>query len=209
MISVFKLLSLFAVDGACFCAGKNYAVSVMKDKTDAGRPALPPVVLVGPRCAGKTTVGRLLARRLGVELYDTDALIEEASGLSVADIVAKEGWESFRRRESEALAAALRPDAVVSTGGGMVLDAHNRIAMRAAGLVFYLAAPLECLYSRLARSRNPAQRPPLAGADSLAEMALVLEERESLYRECAHHSVDASVAAAKVAGVIFRIVRRA
>jgi shikimate kinase len=170
-------------------------------------PASPsPVFLIGPRCSGKSTVGRVLAGRLGFAFCDTDALVGESSGVSVSEIVRLEGWEGFRARESKALAAAAGSGTVIATGGGMVLDERNRRFMRDAGTVFYLAAPLECLYSRLERSRK-SDRPSLTGGDPLAEMAFVFAQRESLYRECTHHSVDASVPAAKVAGAILHILQ--
>ena len=172
------------------------------------RPFFPPVFLIGPRCSGKSTVGRLLAKWLGFVWRDTDILIRERSGLSVEEIVLRESWEGFRARESEALAFAAKPDTVVSTGGGMVLDARNRRLMRESGPVFFLAAPLPCLYSRLAQSGDSGQRPSLTGADPLAEMALVLEQREPLYRECAHHCIDAAVPAARAAKAIFHILQR-
>lgn len=168
----------------------------------------PSVFLIGPRCSGKTTVGRILAERLGFVLCDTDALILESGGESVAGIVQREGWEGFREREARALAAAVGPGRVIATGGGMVLRAENRLLMRQSGLVCYLAAPLDCLCARMARGGQRGKRPSLTGADAVDEMARILAEREALYRECAHHSVDASVPAARVARAIRRILQR-
>jgi shikimate kinase len=187
--------------------GKKEIFSLMPQDNALPPGSLPPIFLIGPRCCGKSTVGRLLAGRTGFVLRDTDVLIGEHSGLSVEEIVLREGWKGFRARESEVLAFAAKPNSVVSTGGGMVLDARNRLLMRDAGPVFYLAAPLQCLYSRLVRNGNPGQRPSLTGAAPLEEMALVLEQREKLYRECAHYCVDASVPAAKVARAIFHILK--
>lgn len=167
---------------------------------------LPPVFIIGPRCAGKTTVARLCARRLGCAFADTDALIAAEAGQTVADIVASEGWPGFRRRESLALARAAKPGTVVGTGGGMVLEAANRAFMREAGVVFYLSAPLECLLERMGRGTNKAQRPSLTGGDPAAELARILEERENVYRETAHHCLDASVPAARVADAMVRIL---
>ena len=162
--------------------------------------------LIGPRGSGKTTVGRLVAEALGLPFYDTDDMVMAEAGLSIADIVEAEGWAAFRERETRALAEAVAraagPDpaddahspsgAVVSTGGGMVLDRQNRERMRASGRVFYLAAPADCLYARLESQNDADRRPSLTGESPLAEIVRVLEQREPLYRETAHHHLDGS-----------------
>ena len=152
--------------------------------------------LIGPRGSGKTTIGRLVAERLGLPFFDTDDMVMGEAGCSIADIVRHEGWESFRMRESRSLAAAVAHSAedggVVSTGGGMVLAQENRERMRASGTVFYLAAPADCLYPRLERQHDVSRRPSLTDESPLAELTRVLAEREPLYRETAHHRLDAS-----------------
>lgn len=175
-----------------------------------------PVFLVGPRGSGKTTVGTLLAARLGLTVRDTDAMVTTEAGRSVAQIVADEGWEGFRGRESRALRAATAPGVVIATGGGMVLDEGNREHMRKAGVVIYLAASVETLRERLGGKgpnaqgalRLAEQRPSLTGEEPLREIARVLAERAALYRESAHHSVDASAPAARVVAAILRILAR-
>lgn len=152
----------------------------------------PPVFLVGPRCCGKTTLAGLLAERFGLIPLDTDAILTAEAGLAVAEIIRREGWEGFRKRESRALAAAAVPGSVVATGGGAVLARENRTLMRSSGLVIYLEAPAETLAARLERDGGAARRPSLTGEDPQREMARVLGEREALYRESAHHRVDAS-----------------
>jgi len=152
----------------------------------------PPVFLVGPRCSGKTTLAGLLAERFGLSCRDTDAILTAEAGMSVSEIVEREGWEGFRKRESRALAAAAVPGAVVSTGGGAVLDPQNRALMHASGLVIYLDAPAEVLGERLARDGSIHRRPSLTGEDPKQEMARVLAERDPLYRASAHCRVDAS-----------------
>lgn len=240
---------------------------------------LPVLFLIGPRASGKSTVGRLVAERLGLPFHDTDDMVMDEAGRSIAEIVRQEGWESFRERESRALAlacAAGRPDpsahtgtpgpdegsggsgpsaeagpaeppgktgapsasgkagappfretgaspapgevpgrrpagkgrpvAVVSTGGGIVLARRNRQRMRAAGPVFYLAAPPDCLYARLERRSDAGRRPPLTGEAPLAELLRVLEEREPLYRETAHHIIDATAPRAAMARTIISLL---
>ena len=176
--------------------------------------------LIGPRGSGKTTVGRLVAESLGLPFYDTDDMVMAEAGLSIADIVAAEGWPAFRARESRALAEAVAraagpapahsgralSGAVVSTGGGMVLDRQNRERMRAAGKVFYLAAPADCLYARLESQNDADRRPSLTGESPLAEITRVLAEREQLYRETAHHRLDASASPDSLARTILGLL---
>lgn len=148
--------------------------------------------IVGARAAGKTTVGKILADVLGYQFVDTDAYLLETTGETVADIVAREGWEGFRQRESETLRKVAIPRTVVATGGGMVLSEANRAFMREKGFVFYLSAPASVLASRLLADPNVAQRPTLTGRPIEVEMADVLAEREPLYQDAAHHLLDAT-----------------
>lgn len=152
------------------------------------------VFLVGARAAGKTTIGKALAEALGYQFIDTDLYLLETTRETVADIVAREGWEGFRQRESEALRAVAGDRTVVATGGGMVLSEANRAFMREKGVVLYLSAPASVLAARLLADPNGAQRPTLTGRPIEVEMADVLTEREPLYQDAAHHLVDATVA---------------
>ena len=128
--------------------------------------------------------------------------------MAVPEIVEREGWAGFRERESRALAAASsRPGAIVATGGGMVLSGANRVLMRESGLVIYLSAPAETLAERLASDGGAERRPSLTGEDPRLEMVRVLAEREPLYRESAHHCLDASLPPEAVLEAAARIVR--
>ena len=98
------------------------------------------IYLVGARAAGKTTFGGALARQLGCNYVDTDIHLRETTGETVADIVAREGWDGFRKRESAVLRAVTTPGTVIATGGGMVLAEENRRFMREHGIVLYLSA---------------------------------------------------------------------
>lgn len=150
------------------------------------------VYLVGPRASGKTTVGKALAARAGWNFEDTDATVVATAGMTVEQIVEREGWEGFRRRETEALRATLGRDCLVAaTGGGMVLADENRRMLREGGLVVYLRGSVELLAGRLARDPLAAQRPSLTGRPIADEVAGVLAAREPLYRECAHAVLDA------------------
>ncbi len=150
------------------------------------------IFLIGPRGSGKTSLGIALARELGFSFADTDDLVRGEAGLDVAGIVAAEGWEGFRRRESAALRVAACSRSVTATGGGMVLDPANRVFLHANGVVVYLRTPPAELRRRLTVDLKPGQRPSLTGKDPLEELAAVLAEREPLYREAAHIIVDAA-----------------
>lgn len=149
----------------------------------------PNLVLVGPMGAGKSSIGRRLARRLGLGFVDLDREIEERTGASVSTIFECEGEEGFRTRERAALADVLEGSGlVVATGGGAVLDAGNRDLMRARGFVVYLHVAVEEQLQRLARDRT---RPLLAGGDREAVLRRLAEERGPLYRDASHLRFDA------------------
>lgn len=151
-----------------------------------------PIFLVGARGCGKTTVGVALAQALGRDFVDTDNYLLTSTNMSVADIVAQEGWEGFRARETQALLRVTKPGLVVATGGGMVLAEGNRQFMREQGIVIYLKAPAQILASRLEAFPQEGQRPTLTGKPITDEIIEVLAARETLYRQAAHHVIDAS-----------------
>ena len=150
------------------------------------------IFMVGARGAGKTTVGKALAQALGYRFIDTDLFMQQTSQLSVAEVVAREGWEGFRQRESIALQAVTAPKTVVATGGGAVLALENRTFMRKHGQVIYLCASAYVLAERLAEDPEDAQRPSLTGKPIVEEMQDVLASREALYQEVAHYVLDAT-----------------
>lgn len=148
------------------------------------------IILVGYRGSGKTTVGRLVAARLGWAFVDADDVIEATAGKSVAGIFAAEGEAGFRDREAAALAAlCARPDHVIATGGGAVLREANRLAMKA-GFVVWLTAPPEVVWERMCTDpTTAARRPNLTAAGGEAEVRALLAAREPLYREVADLTV--------------------
>ena len=140
-------------------------------------------VLVGPMGSGKSAIGPLLAARLGRACVDVDARIQAQAGMTIAAIFAAEGEAGFRVRESRALADALLASAqVITTGGGAVLDAGNRAAMRSAGVVVYLQVDPP---QQLRRVAGDTGRPLLAVADRGQRLAELQAQREPLYRETA------------------------
>jgi len=146
------------------------------------------VVLVGMMGAGKTTVGQQLAARLGWRFLDSDAMVEAATGSTVAELFATRGEESFRAEESRVLAAALTDaaPAVVSAAGGAVLDPANRRLLATAGTVVWLRAEPDTLAARVG---DGAGR-PLVRDDPAAVLAELDAVRRPLYGEVADVVVD-------------------
>ncbi|MCG6875978.1 MAG: shikimate kinase [Betaproteobacteria bacterium] len=144
--------------------------------------------LVGLMGAGKTTVGRQLARRLGKRFLDSDHEIEERTGVKVATIFEIEGETGFRARESRVIEElAQAEDLVLATGGGVVLDPGNRARLAARGFVIYLHAQPRDLWQR---TRQDKSRPLLQGVDPLARLEQLYAIRDPLYREIADIVVD-------------------
>lgn len=146
------------------------------------------IFLVGLMGAGKSTVGRLLARRLSKRFVDTDHEIEKRNGVTIPVIFEIEGEDGFRRREQEVLAdLAQEQGLVLSTGGGIVLRPENREALRNHGFVVYLNARPELLAERTKHDRS---RPLLNVEDPLARLRQLHAVRDPLYREVAHAVVE-------------------
>ena len=146
------------------------------------------LILIGLMGAGKTTVGRLLARRLKRSFHDSDVEIERRCGVRIAVIFDVEGEAGFRFREAQVLAELCALDnAVVATGGGAVLAAENRRAIAARGTVIYLHARPAHLWQRVRHDRN---RPLLATPDPQKKLEELYALRDPLYREVADLVVD-------------------
>lgn len=148
------------------------------------------IFLVGMMGAGKTTVGRLLARRLGKTFIDTDHEVQARTGVSIPTIFEIEGEAGFRRRESAVLADLARAtDLVLATGGGIVLAEENRRLLREHGTVVYLLASVDDLF---ARTRHDRSRPLLQTLDPKAKLAELFAARDPLYREVADIIIETS-----------------
>jgi len=146
------------------------------------------IFLVGLMGAGKTSVGRLLAKRLGKAFYDCDQEIERATGVKIPVIFEIEGEAGFRAREDRMLAElAGRHEIVLATGGGAVLSADNRKLLAGNGVVVYLRAVVADLWQRTRHDRN---RPLLKTAEPRAKLEQLFAERDPLYRSIADIIVD-------------------
>ena len=147
-----------------------------------------PVVLVGMMGAGKTTIGRHLAKALNREFVDLDLALEARCGVPVAVIFEIEGETGFRKRETQLLDHYSRQKGIVlATGGGAVLADVNRAMLKERGLVVYLRANSDELYQRVARDR---QRPLLQTDNPRARVAELLAQRAPLYEEVATVAFD-------------------
>jgi shikimate kinase len=146
------------------------------------------IFLVGMMGAGKTSVGRLLAKRLNKIFYDSDHVIEQRTGVKIPVIFEIEGEQGFRHRESVVLdqLTALN-EIVLATGGGAVLASENRDKLKSRGTVVYLRASVKDL---LNRTRHDKNRPLLHTPDPRARLTELYELRDPLYRETAHITVE-------------------
>ncbi len=158
------------------------------------RPAKSPtriagnIFLVGMMGAGKTSVGRVLARRLGKRFFDSDHVIEERTGVGIPVIFDIEGEAGFRAREHTVLAELTGLENIVlATGGGAVVAADNRKLLRERGTVVYLRGAVREL---LNRTRHDKNRPLLQTQDPRARLDALFEERDPLYREVAHIVIE-------------------
>lgn len=148
------------------------------------------IALIGPSGAGKSEIGLRLAQVTGRPLIDTDALIVQREGRSIADIFERDSESGFRSMESEAVAlAAATPDAVVACGGGVVLDPANVEALRSSGVVVYLKTNAQVAAQRVGSAEG---RPLLDGQPVEQRLAALISERQALYEQAADVTVDAN-----------------
>lgn len=146
------------------------------------------ISLVGLPGGGKSTVGRHLARRLGMKFIDSDAEIEHQAGRLIRDIFRADGEEFFRDLEQRVIEELVQgSDCVLATGGGAVLRPRNRASLHERSTVVYLRSAPEELFRRL---RHDTQRPMLQVADPLAKLKELHAHRDPLYRQTAHFIID-------------------
>jgi len=141
------------------------------------------IFLIGPMGAGKTTMGRQIAKRLNMDFEDSDHAIEAHTGADIPLIFEKEGEEGFRKREALIIEELTQqPNLVLATGGGAVLANENRQHLKSRGIVIYLHSDIKHL---IERTRHDKNRPLLQTADPAAKLREIMTVREPLYRETA------------------------
>ena len=149
---------------------------------------MPNIILVGPMGAGKSTIGRLLAKELRLVFRDSDKEIEQRTGVSIPLIFDVEGEQGFREREHSAIVDLCRMQGIVlATGGGAVLRQDNRQALREGGHVIYLCTSVEQQLDRTSRDRN---RPLLRTPNPRQVLTDLMALRDPLYREIADIVVE-------------------
>ncbi len=148
------------------------------------------IILIGMRGSGKSTIGSMLAQRLGKDFRELDAEVEELEGMTIREMVEKHGWDYFRDRETEIARDAGKSDnAVVSTGGGVIIRMENIEALKQNGICIYLRTPLHVLLQRI--GGEASKLPRLTNETSIAEeMSKVMEGRAPRYEAAAEEIVD-------------------
>ncbi|MEO1660712.1 MAG: shikimate kinase [Pseudomonadota bacterium] len=164
--------------------------SILKPDRNEAPWANRTIALVGLMGAGKSTVGRRLAGKLGRSFFDSDNEIEKAAGLSVSDIFSMHGEEEFRRGEQSVLKRLLeQPPHVLATGGGAYLNQETRDLMRQSAVTIWLNADLETLWKRVSRRTH---RPLLRRPDAKEVLSNLFDQRRPIYEQAdlTVHSVD-------------------
>ncbi|MBQ8516643.1 MAG: shikimate kinase [Akkermansia sp.] len=167
-----------------------------------------PIILIGLMGCGKTTVGKMLSKRTGMPLLDTDAIIEEQTGCSIQDIFREHGEAHFRSLETALLRYLLeqkiQPAPIISTGGGIVVRPENRDILRRLGFTVWLNVSVRALLHRTKASTN---RPLLQSPDRHAILSRLLSERRPFYREAAHYRLNST--RMDIPTVVSHVCRRA
>jgi shikimate kinase len=165
------------------------------------------IVLIGLRGSGKTTVGKILAQKLGREFIEMDELVTRKAGLSIPEIVKKYGWGKFRELEEEITSRVAKLDNIINASGGGVVTSEKNIArLKQKGVLVWLQADVDTLFERIGED---SQRPPLAGGRTVREdMEMTLKERKPLYQQAADLTVNTEdKAPEEVAGAIINLLK--
>ena len=142
----------------------------------------PNIILTGFMGTGKTTLGRLLADKIGYQFIDTDTLIEMQIGQTISDFFQHQGEAAFRKLESKLVKnLAQKQGLVIATGGGLVLDPNNVAMLSKTGRIICLTASPEEILARVAKQQDV--RPLLQGEDPLKKITQLLQQRDSVYRQ--------------------------
>ena len=139
-----------------------------------------PIFITGFMGTGKTTVGKVLAEKLGCPVLDTDQMIEHAAGKQIKDIFKEDGEEVFRSLETQMIERAPSENAVITTGGGLPVRKVNREKMKESGIVIFLQTDLDVIFERVQQDENR----PLASKASKEELSSLYESRIIAYEDC-------------------------
>jgi shikimate kinase len=160
------------------------------------------IYLIGLMGAGKTTIGRQLAKALSMPFYDSDKAVEESTGVDIPTIFEFEGEEGFRGREQKMIQKLTQLKGIVlATGGGAILREENRKVLKDNGYVVYLQCSVERI---LERTRRDTQRPLLKTDNPKERLQLLFEQRQPLYLACADFKIDTGIHKSKT--VVSRIL---
>ena len=166
------------------------------------------IVLIGFMGSGKSSIGRLVAGRLGFQFVDTDTLLVARDGREIAEIFAHEGEARFRDLETSVLESlGTRDRCVISTGGGVILREENRALLRGLGFTVWLTASEDVIYARVSRN---TKRPLLHTANPRATVTQLLAARRPLYEAAAQFTLDTTTLThAQAAEAVMVAARRA
>lgn len=154
------------------------------------------IYLIGLMGAGKTTVGRHLAKALQRSFYDSDKAIEDQTGVNIATIFEYEGEEGFRIREQKMIQELTQLNGIVlATGGGVILQALNRQELKSKGFVVYLQCSVDKI---LQRTKRTIRRPLLHTDEPRKKIEALLSEREAFYLSCADFKIETSTIQSKM-----------
>ena len=164
------------------------------------------IFIVGPMGSGKTTVGKIVAGELFLDFHDTDAKIEETTGVTIDWIFDIEGEAGFRKRETTTLKEMVALNSIVlATGGGIVIEEENRELLASRGTVFYLHTPLNTQVERTTKDKD---RPLLKGKDPEKVLADLQQSRQAFYEEVSDHIINTeNKSGSEVANEIVKLVK--
>ncbi len=163
--------------------------------------------LIGYRCTGKSTIGKLVADLMNRDFIDTDRIIEEKFAMTIEEMVTQNGWDYFRQKEKQALFTTTRySNPVVATGGGIVMDLDNQNFMERHGICVWLHANSATIVRRiLSDIKNPGSRPGLTGHSLVQETRKMLGLRNPMYERLGAIKIDTTCHSPKqAAGIIKR-----
>ncbi len=168
------------------------------------------IVLIGFRGTGKSTVGKLLAKRLKRDYVDTDEYIESTTGKTIKDIFEEEGEEGFRKTEVETIAKLGKMDnKIIAAGGGVVLKDENVKNLKSNGFLILLEATPEIIHDRIRQdAKTKQQRPSLTNKNSFDEIKHLIDKRQPLYENAANYTINTSyVSCGNIVEEIITVIR--